>query len=1341
MTDVLHDSHHDAWTAARTKDSANILGAVVQELRVASAPPPHLVGSSLITAESLKDSVLHGSSSAPPPPDGFVLTGTIDIFGLEGLRTDFYSHHAPPPSHINLPRSIVPIHQLAIVRGPVHASKFFPEFADTEFDIVKLEDVQNYSLDHTKPPGWHIGASLTFDQNYGAVHDLLVHILGVENPRLDISCLLGAADWHKPLSISSFVLEGVFADIHSVPCKGLAFTRVGVRIIGYNALAFVNGVMEMRNTYGFGVFGQLHIDVPGRTIPLELDFDVSQVGIIFQLFASLKADWEHAFGVPNLTLKQVGLAVFLTREDPWDSLIFAVDATLDIGTSKILLAGTLAMSGEFALSASVENLSWEQICSIYKHLFGTSLAAPDFPIHIGSITLTISSDSGLSFALHNLQVGSYAAVDGNLIMRSNGASLKAALSNGKLVLDEELGFVIEEAYVEVSFSRDEGAGEVSLMLGGKFKWLEYTVQVGAHVYKINGDDQVHYTVYGAFADTGSHGGFRIADHIPGLEDTCLKDIALSGAAIIIASRDDANLSAISHSPYPVRKGVQICAALTNCGPATKLLKGDTDPTLVMSLAWCEGELDVSILSATPLPLDLGSGIVTDPISLHIVLGTLPKLKIRTGAKIPVSGCESGLHFMLELELDELSATLTGQLAAPGGWNNPFDLSPRLTVGPNLLLSASFLYAGVPSGLGFVGGLQVGKVTGQVALKVSEKPSEQLFSIEVGKIDLLDIVSLTRCVLQCDLLDPPNVIQFDAVKMYACPVGVTLGTLRYPQGFSFICRAVLFGKHVDVDVNIYKTGAKLTGGIDSFTLGPLTVSGFKKPRPSFDIVISGKRQGGTIDGQIEFLGIRTSVFCHFELTPKFIFEFDFELDFAGLFEFKVHAGPIPNKDTSSSSGFLPDDYLLSASFHSKGRKKLAHRIDQLFQEMARKEREDAETAQKKLDEEREAWEAKVGAAQAELDRAHVAWEAKSKDAHNTYAENERQTRADVDALRRDLDEATRKLNEDVSKAQADLWAAQHDREAQISRDEEDLRRTREEWNEKLNSAHRDLDEATRELHSQFGSAQRDLDEAINKVNSLQGEINHVRWQLEDCDNASMWDIPKKAAIPGLAIELAALEVARAVAEGALNIAKGVITGSEFISCEGGVGIAQVAVDAAQSGAHIAIEAAVAALEATKEVTRGFVEAAEVALEGVKRIGEEAVGIARAALSAGEAWIEYEAKRLALEAAKASGSGLLHLAKAGVAVGEGIAEVGRSIAHWVTELFVSLVVITDVELKLELGKAVGGFAFDAMIKGTIKDDDFEVHLHFDPRSAEQLILSLFEKLVEKVKDEILPSIDFD
>ncbi|KAG5651478.1 hypothetical protein H0H81_008509 [Sphagnurus paluster] len=572
---------------------------------------------------------------------------------------------------------------------------------------------------------------------------------------------------------------------------------------------------------------------------------------------------------------------------------------------------------------------------------------------------------------------------------------------------------------------------------------------------------------------------------------------------------------------------------------------------------------------------------------------------------------------------------------------------------------------------------------------------------------------------------------------------------------------------NIEINIQDIGVKLTGSIDNLTLGPVTVSGFSKPNPFFEVEISSKKRGGDIGGQIQFLGLRTSLSCPFELIPSFIFKLDNELDFMELFQFKVHASRLPRKEehkelepafsselntslisslaSSLADSYLFEDYLLVVGFYSRGRKILSQQLDSLFQKLALEETEATATTQKAIDEERRQWEEKVNAAQAQLDEAHKAWEARHNQAHDNYAAKERETRADVDRLRAQLDEATRKIEEDISHAQSKLSTVQHDREVQINRDEENLRQTRKEWDEKLQDAHRALDDATRKVHSRFGYAQRDIDNAINSVNSLDEEISRTRRKISDCDEASRWDIPKKAAIPGFYVQIASLEASREVARGVLNFAKLVVQGNEFVTCAGAMRLAQESVKLAELGSYAAIETAVGALEVTKATTHKVVQLAELALEGAKRLGKDFLNLAQKALDAGEAValevmrgaqaivdalescaekIEYETKRLALQTVKATGSGAIHLAKVGVAGRHEVAVMGRSVAHWVAEFFVKMIVITEAEFSLELGKAVGGFALDTYVKGSIKDE-FELQTHFDPRSVDRWISSLFEK----------------
>lgn len=169
-------------------------------------------------------------------------------------------------------------------------------------------------------------------------------------------------------------------------------------------------------------------------------------------------------------------------------------------------------------------------------------------------------------------------------------------------------------------------------------------------------------------------------------------------------------------------GIQICAILGEVTVISKSLKG-SKPALVLSMAWSpddKSRFEISITSLTPITMDLGSGVVTDPISIHLILDKTPKLGIRTGAVIKTGEGEESLHFIMQMEIGALGITATGQLA--GGWKNPMGLCPELTIGPNLALKLDFLYATGPSGIGFVGGMQVGKKNGQLAFEVNEVPS-------------------------------------------------------------------------------------------------------------------------------------------------------------------------------------------------------------------------------------------------------------------------------------------------------------------------------------------------------------------------------------------------------------------------------------------------------------------------------------------------------------------------------------------------------------------------------------------------------------------------------------------
>jgi hypothetical protein len=164
---------------------------------------------------------------------------------------------------------------------------------------------QNYEIDSKKGVGFNFDCDVVFDESCGKVHDVLATVLGVKEPSLHLHCGMGKMQgWWVPLSLSSFTLEGTFADVSVSPCKGLTMTSVGVKLFGFHVTKYApDGSLTSSMAYGFGVFGVMHVDVPGSDKAIELDFEIRESGADVSLFAVMKIDWTNALGVKNLTVR------------------------------------------------------------------------------------------------------------------------------------------------------------------------------------------------------------------------------------------------------------------------------------------------------------------------------------------------------------------------------------------------------------------------------------------------------------------------------------------------------------------------------------------------------------------------------------------------------------------------------------------------------------------------------------------------------------------------------------------------------------------------------------------------------------------------------------------------------------------------------------------------------------------------------------------------------------------------------------------------------------------------------------------------------------------------------
>ena len=136
LKDIMkHPFHQRAWQAASKGKKEVELGDLMISNPQVDKPPD-------ATHDDTPD-----ESSATPPASGFVLTGSINLFGT-GIIVQLKSWHGPPPPHVVIGKDL-PVYQHAELDS-ILASDFIPLFAGTSMDDFEFDNVtftfQNYDL-------------------------------------------------------------------------------------------------------------------------------------------------------------------------------------------------------------------------------------------------------------------------------------------------------------------------------------------------------------------------------------------------------------------------------------------------------------------------------------------------------------------------------------------------------------------------------------------------------------------------------------------------------------------------------------------------------------------------------------------------------------------------------------------------------------------------------------------------------------------------------------------------------------------------------------------------------------------------------------------------------------------------------------------------------------------------------------------------------------------------------------------------------------------------------------------------------------------------------------------
>ncbi|TBU39054.1 hypothetical protein BD309DRAFT_970509 [Dichomitus squalens] len=1317
------------------------------------------------TPRSLLEPILADPGPASQPPDrGFVVVGDIALFGVESLSAKFEKWEGPAPSDVVvLPDNPVSIERATLTED-FHLSSVISALEGTAFDNITFRNIsiyhQNYKFDTTKAIGWHFDADLVVDESCGALHDVLSQVLGVDEPDLAVHVFLGAdGGWDRPPSLHSFTLEGIFAGLALKPLDGVVLSKIGVRLFGIRTLKY-DPSPQSTLEYGFSVFGTMNLDVPGSTVPLSLEYEMQESGSAIFLGASIDT-WKNPLGASGLVLSCISFSTSFAVSSPWKSIIFGVSADFMYEDVSTTFQGSYTPRGSFELNASIHHVTVKTIETLFRRISHDNLSLPDLDVTIGSARLSITSGNGLSIGLDSVTIGDYTSLDAGLIITPHNVVIRGDLTTDAVQFgDVEL----KRAFLQVTFEAKGNGKTTDLILGGEVAFSTLVFDAAVHLYRSpdNSKKSLEWTVLAAL--TSKDEARQLSKVVPEIEGTPF-DLALTQAVFVAASKDDPSLGNMITSGFSFHQGVQVCAVLGQIDALNSLMRGPV-PGLTLSAGWSKAkgfELDVYL--PAPTRLNLGNGVTSTPFALSIATKPTVRLILSAGLNIPVPNSPAPLLFTLSLGTNLLGADATGQMS--GWWVNPFGISPNVKVGPNLGLSISIIFAqfvstGTPSGFMVQGGLMIGETAAQLALSVNEDPMKELLYAEVQSLNITDVVKLASDIIDVQIPDPPrDFLDFQEVKLYICPAGLSIGTTYYPQGFSFRADVILFGKRADIGcaIDVDNLRISLTGGVDNFTLGPLVVRGTTGPRAVIECEIGVTDQHLLVDGVISLFGAESTVHIVVNILPAPKFEWFTQLKFTDLLLFRLQAtlvGAVSFTDLSDA------DFLFDALFEQPILQYIHGNLMDRFEQARKTVRDGIDAAQAQVDEVEAIWKTGVDKALADLEDAKKSWDAKNESVTAKCNKDIDAYNKEIARLQDAITSAQKDYDAAMTNAQNVVSAAQRDRAQALQSARHALDNAKRDVSDAIDAAQRDVNYAKRDFDAAFGSANDAIESARQDVRSLRKQINDLYGTIYDYERAPWYEFWKKAAIAGLYVAVGALEASKAIADGVLQAAEAVLTSVNFVAKETAFKGAQAAlvaaketskaaldmtkkaVDVADTTSQAALSAANEALEITKQgVAWGILQGAKNALQAYKVANDAAfravtqvlVDLVNCAENA-----VFQAAKAGLDAARAA-TVTLDASRAALDLAQRVGEEALKIGQWVADHALEAFDIRVVHLSGSLREMVGASGsmakpFTARIEGVVvAGQPLTLHAEFDPRKTADFITFIFRALWDNIKAEVV------
>ncbi|MBN1696462.1 MAG: hypothetical protein JW881_03005 [Spirochaetales bacterium] len=673
--------------------------------------------------------------------------------------------------------------------------------------------------------------------------------------------------------------------------SGITLTEAGLQLIIMEKLDYIN--MKRGWYIKPSIHGSIEFSDLGTAEPVVLDCLLSYDN--GTLHADAFCDGAYGlFGIERIYLDSLQIQFDLGNTNNIE-----IAAYLSTGTKMYGLGGKLSSSGA-GLFVKAEEFTINDLGELFYTTTGRSLTIPDFDIQFNDVLIGIATDS---CSIGDVYLEKGLTLSGTVTAHGYTGSGTTVISGSMIsftgAMDEfDFGPVhISDAYASMylysgtraEFSVGGSASIQGIDLACEVKFEKYEGVWNCVLYgKIEGED------------------LRFSSVFPVAEGTFMDSLSFSKAAFIVALRD----CATQHPDYAftVRKGLQLMAVLEEI-PILSQLTGNTQTGLELCAYFGTG-IDITV-ALPDTRLALGDFIETDPFKIRVSLAP-PSFSLIFGMNVAMMNQTEPLHFDVVLDLGLLEAKGSGTMK--GYWENPFGIQ-GLRIGPELALEIGINYAQfattlTPSTFGIMGGMAVGDVEAQMALRLSSTSAQQILMGKLTKLSPHDLIAFTNTITGSNIPSDqiPDFIEFNDLNIYIAPLGGSIGTVIFERGISFSGEMICFGKRASINARLSDNGFVAKGHIDQIDFGPLKIHGKQGENAELDIELTQARQSIFIDGEIEFFNCSVGVFAKASVNG---IEFEFDQTILDILRLSLHGKSEGSLDDLASLGFTLSGELVLA----------------------------------------------------------------------------------------------------------------------------------------------------------------------------------------------------------------------------------------------------------------------------------------------------------------------------------------------------------------------------------------------------------------------------------------------